>query len=88
MHNKVAITGIGCVTPLGSDVDVVWSNLISGQSGIREIELDKPEQYRSKIGGQVKGFTSDMVPKGFDKKFDKFIHYGFYAAQKAVESSN
>ena len=44
MHNRVAITGLGCVTPLGSDVDVVWSNLIAGQSGIHCIDLVNPEQ--------------------------------------------
>ena len=68
MERKVAITGIGPVTPIGIGLDNFWNSMISGKSGISEIEGfdDSGFQLPVKIGGQIKNF--DIADYWDDKK--------------------
>ena len=86
---RVAITGIGAVTPLGNDVETFWQNLKNGVSGIHKIEAFDTAAYDCKIGGEVRGFD----PKAFFKnpkdvrRADRFAHLALAAAKMALEDS-
>src|SRR6058998_4403562 len=86
---RVVITGLGAVTPIGSDVETFWSNLKNGVSGIRAIDAFDTTAYDCKIGGQV----SDFDPKPFFKnpkdlrRTDRFTQLSMAAAKMAVEDS-
>src|SRR5213594_1781162 len=86
---RVVITGLGAVTPLGSDVETFWSNLKNGVSGIRAIDAFDTTAYDCKIGGQV----SDFDPKPFFKnpkdvrRTDRFTQLSMAAAKMAIEDS-
>ena len=56
MRNRVVVTGLGCITPLGNDVRSSWENCINGNSGIEKITNFNPEMYRCQIAGEVKNF--------------------------------
>lgn len=91
---RVVITGLGLVTPLGSDVKTSWKRLINGESGIRRIEYFPTEEMASKIAGEVVfgtepgQFNIDAVVDHKDqKKMDKFILFGLKAAEEAIEDS-
>src|SRR5216117_3240469 len=84
---RVVITGLGAVTPIGSDVETFWSNLKNGVSGIRTIDAFDTAAYDCKIGGQVRDFD----PKPFFKnpkdlrRTDRFTQLAMAAAKMAVE---
>src|SRR5438067_11394913 len=86
---RVVITGLGAVTPIGSDVETFWSNLKNGVSGIRTIDAFDTTAYDCQIGGQVRDFD----PKTFFKnpkdvrRTDRFAHLAMAAAKMALEDS-
>jgi 3-oxoacyl-[acyl-carrier-protein] synthase II len=86
---RVVITGLGVVTPLGSDVEKFWSNLKNGVSGIHTIDAFDSTGYECRIGGQVRDFD----PKPFFKnpkdvrRTDRFSHLAMGAAKMALEDS-
>ncbi|WP_448589341.1 beta-ketoacyl-ACP synthase II [Thermodesulfobium sp.] len=87
MKRRVVITGMGCVTPLGNDVNTFWNMLKNGKSGIVRI-VDFKQEFPSMIAGKVKNFAPE---KYFDKKdvrrTSKFVQFAVAAAQEAMEDS-
>lgn len=91
---RVVVTGLGMLTPLGVGVDINWSRLTAGQSGIRKITSFEVEGLTSQIAGQIpRGdgegeFNPDryIEPKE-QKKMDIFIHYAMAAADEAIADS-
>ena len=62
MRNRVVVTGIGCITPLGNSVDEVWQSLIEGKSGIGPISLFDASRFPTRIAGEVRNFDlADFV---------------------------
>jgi 3-oxoacyl-[acyl-carrier-protein] synthase II len=86
--NRVVITGIGLVTPLGQGTDATWSGLIEGKSGIGPITHFDPETHPVRIAGEVPSFdpSQDITPKEL-KRMDLFIQYGLVAALAAVRDA-
>jgi hypothetical protein len=87
---RVVITGLGVVTPLGSDLETFWSNLKNGVSGIRPISaFDVSSGFDTRIGGEV----LDFDPKPFFKnpkdlrRTDRFAQLAMGAANKAMSDS-
>ena len=56
MGNRVVVTGLGCISPLGNNVASSWEACIKGQSGIDRITKFDPELYRCQIAGEIKDF--------------------------------
>ncbi len=85
---RVAITGIGMVSPLGCETEKVWDRLIHGESGITRITHFDPSEFASQIGGEVKEFdVSEFIPPKEQRRMDPFSHYGLVAAKKAIADS-
>ena len=57
MRNRVVITGLGCVTPLGSDVHQVWNRLTEGQSGVGRLTLFDASRFPVQIAAEVKDWS-------------------------------
>ncbi len=57
MRNRVVITGIGCVTPLGSDVREVWNRLTAGRSGVGRLTLFDASRFPVQIAAEVKDWS-------------------------------
>jgi len=88
MARKVAVTGLGIVSPLGCRVDTVWNRLLNGESGIGPITYFDTTLFDAKIAGQVKEFDVDaFIPKKEQRRMDPFCHYGIAAAKMAVSDS-
>jgi 3-oxoacyl-[acyl-carrier-protein] synthase II len=68
MASRVAITGLGLVTPIGNDVETFWSALLAGKSGVGFLRGFSTEKLRSDIGAQVESF--DASPALDDKERD------------------
>jgi 3-oxoacyl-[acyl-carrier-protein] synthase II len=85
---RVAVTGVGLVSPLGVGTAVNWSALLAGKSGIGPITRFDAAEYPCRIAGEVKGFDPlDYVDKKEVKKSDTFIHYALAASRFALEDS-
>ena len=90
MTNRVVVTGVGLVTPLGTGTDLSWNNLIAGKSGIGRISKFDAEAtgMACTIAGEVTDFDVEtFINKKDARKMDTFIHYGVAAAQMALEQS-
>jgi len=88
-HRRVVVTGLGIVSPVGSSVDLAWSNILAGQSGIVPITHYDVSTYPTRFAGLVSAdFKPEdaMGPKEL-RKTDAFIHYGVAAAKQAIRDA-
>jgi len=85
---RVAITGIGAITPIGIGVGGLWDGILAGRSGIRLIDRFDTEGYRTKVAGQVDGFDpSGYVGGKAAKRMDRFSMFSVACAKMAVEDA-
>ena len=85
MGNRVVVTGLGCVSPLGNDVSTSWEACINGKPGIDRITHFDPEEFRCQIAGEIKNFQlPEIIPIKEAKKMDLFIQYSIGATQEAL----
>ena len=86
---KVVVTGLGVVSPVGSDMQTVWNNLTAGYNGIGPITSFDTTNYKAKLGAEVKGFDPlAYMEKSETLRSDKFAQYALGAAVQAVEESD
>lgn len=86
---RVVITGMGVVSPLGSELDTFWNNLITGQCGIDRITAFDPAKFDTQIAGEVKDFNPVAAfpsPKDV-RRTDRFAQFAVYGAWKALQDS-
>ena len=85
---RVAVTGVGLVSPLGIGNKENWDALIAGRCGLGPITRFDASRFTSQIAGEVKGFDPSLyIDKKEIKKMDTFIHYGMGAAHFAMEDA-
>src|SRR5881296_2568594 len=85
MTRRVAITGLGVVTPLGTDVPRTWEALIAGRSGAGPITRFDPVQSPVKFACEVKGFeAARYLEKKEIRRYDLFAQFAIGAAEQAV----
>ena len=85
---RVAVTGVGLISPLGIGNAENWSALLAGKSGIGPITRFDASAFASRVAGEVKGFDPGLyIEKKEIKKMDTFIHYAMGAAHFAMEDS-
>src|SRR5262249_31939550 len=86
---KVAITGIGMVTPVGNDAPSTWANLRAGRSGAGVIQNFDASGFSTRIGAEVKGFKADAaIEDGKLLKFASRSHrFAFAAAEEALRDA-
>ena len=85
---RVAVTGIGLVTPVGIGNEANWEAILAGRNGVGPITRFDPSPFSCRIAAEVKGFDPSLfVPKKEIKKMDTFIHYAMGAAHFAMEDS-
>lgn len=86
--HRVAITGMGLVTPIGNNVETTWSALVAGKSGIGPITYFDSSEYGCHVAGEVRDFNAEnFMEKKEIKRVDQFIHFAMAATQEALEDS-
>ena len=84
-RRRVAITGLGCISPVGNTVAEAWDSLMAGRSGIGAITKFDASNFACRIAGEVKGFDLESYVRAKEARtMDTFIHYGIAAAVQAV----
>lgn len=94
--DRIVITGMGIVSPLGCGVEHVWQRLLSGQSGIKKLSASIADYLNTKIAGVVPNKSEDALagfapeeaisPKEI-KKMDRFIQFAIVAADEAIKQA-
>ena len=85
---RVVITGMGLVTPLGSDIDTFWQNIKSGKNAIDEITRFDTTDFRVKLAAEVKDFDPALyMGKADIRKNDRFVQFALASARQAVDDS-
>jgi len=82
---RVAITGLGLLTPLGNSVNEFWQNIVDGKSGAGPITKFDASKFKTRFGCEVKGFhPENYFEKKEIKKYDLFSMYAMVASDQAL----
>lgn len=85
MSNRVVITGLGAITPIGTGKENFWNALLEGKNGIGRITHFDPEGYVAQIAGEVKDFNAaDYIDKKEAKRMDRDTQFAVAAAGMAI----
>jgi 3-oxoacyl-[acyl-carrier-protein] synthase II len=85
---RVVITGIGVVTPLGHDVDSLFSALLSGRSGVGPLTAFDASGFRCRVAAEVRDWDpSALLDKRKRKEMDRFAEFGVVAALHAARDA-
>ena len=88
LGNRVVVTGMGAVTPVGLDVESSWKAICNGVSGAAPIESFDTEAFSTRFSCSVKNFSVDgfIAPKDA-KRMDPFVQFGMVAGIQALQDS-
>ncbi|HLR18504.1 MAG TPA: beta-ketoacyl-ACP synthase II [Staphylococcus sp.] len=87
-EQRVVITGIGALSPLGNDAKTAWNNALNGVSGIDKITRVDTTDYNVHLAGELKDFDiEEHIPKKEARRMDRFTQYAVVAAREAVQDA-
>ncbi len=85
---RVVVTGLGAVTPLGSDVQTTWENAVAGKSGAGPITLFDASLFKTQFACEVKDFDpNDLLDRKEARRFDRYSQLALKSAKEAIENS-
>jgi 3-oxoacyl-[acyl-carrier-protein] synthase II len=88
-NRRVVVTGIGVVSPIGSDLKSFWENLVNGKSGIRQITQFDASTFDCHIAGEIPDFKPSLYFKNSKevRRTDRFAQFAMASAKLALEDS-
>jgi 3-oxoacyl-[acyl-carrier-protein] synthase II len=85
---RVAVTGVGLVSPLGLSTDLSWRAILAGRSGLGPIASFDAAQFACRIAGEIRDFDpANYIEKKEIKKMARFIQFAIAASECALSSS-
>jgi 3-oxoacyl-[acyl-carrier-protein] synthase II len=88
MKRRVAVTGIGLVTPVGIGNEATWEAVCNGRSGVIRVTKFDPTEHKTQIAAEINGFDPELYMNAKEaRKTDTFIQYAVTAAKFALEDS-
>jgi len=89
LGNRVVVTGIGIISPLGLEVPSTWEGLISGRSGVDYITQFDAESFDTKFAAEVKNFDpAQYLDRKGVRRMERFVQFAAVAALQAVEQAH
>lgn len=86
--NRVVVTGVGAITPVGNDVETMWGNIIAGKHGVGPITKIDCSGFKASLAAEVKGFDPlEYMEKNEVRRLDLYSQYAIAAAAQAVQDS-
>ena len=81
---RIVVTGIGVISPVGHDARSTWDAIVMGRSGVDRITRFDPTGYETTIAGEVKGFDPVVRMGRKDvRRTDRYTHFAVAAAKRA-----
>ncbi|TLN23659.1 beta-ketoacyl-ACP synthase II, partial [bacterium] len=88
-NSRVVVTGLGCVSPLGLDVESTWAGCLAGKSGVGYITKFDASGFKTKIAAEVKDFDPTLwIDRKDTKKMDTFIQYAIASSMMALKDAD
>jgi len=89
MKKRVVVTGLGCVSPVGNNVEETWQALLTGKSGAAYITHFDASQHKTKFAAEVKGFDGvALFGTREARKMDRFTQFAMAATLEAMEQAD
>lgn len=88
MENRVVVTGMGAITPIGNNVEEFWQGIKEGKCGIDKITLFDTTNHKVTLAAEVKNFDAEeALGKKEARKLDRFSQFAVVAAKEAMADS-
>jgi 3-oxoacyl-[acyl-carrier-protein] synthase II len=88
VERRVVVTGLGCISPLGSDVDSTWNGLVHGESGVGPIRHFDASDFKTQFAAEVKAFDPDAaLGRRLSRRTDRFTQFALEATRQALSDS-
>ena len=88
MRKRVVITGLGCISPLGNDIQSLWDNVIAGKSGVGAITHYDASNFKTRFAAEVKGFDGAALFGNREaRRMDRYAQFAVAAALQALQDS-
>ncbi|MFC7309556.1 beta-ketoacyl-[acyl-carrier-protein] synthase family protein [Streptomyces monticola] len=84
---RVVVTGVGAVTPLGSDVPALWRSLLEGRSGARQLEGEEFDGLPVRIGAPAAVEPADLLPRAQARRMNRAAQLAVVAAREAWQDA-
>jgi len=89
MHRRVVVTGMGCISPLGNDPDILWKNILDGKSGVHRITHYDTTDFKCKIAAEVLDFDGTALFGSREvRRMDRYTQFAVAAASQAMQNSS
>jgi len=86
--NRVIVSGLGVITPIGIGRENFWRGLLAGRNGISRVTAFDTSEYRSQMAGEVKDFLAEeWIGRKLAKRTDRFTHFALVAANLAMKDA-
>lgn len=88
MSRRVVVTGMGCISPVGNNVQQTWDSILAGQSGATMITHFDASKHKTRFAAEVKGFDPVALFGAREaRKMDRFTQFATAVAMEALEQS-
>jgi len=88
MTERVVVTGVGLITPVGVDSATTWKNLVDGKSGIDTIQSFDSEGFESRIAGEIPEFDPlERLDRKASRRLDRFAQFACVASLQAMDEA-
>lgn len=88
MKRRVAVTGLGTISPIGNNMDEFWKALLEGKNGAGILTAFDPSKFSSHVAAEVKNFNSEQFLNAKQlRRMDRFVQFGVAAAKMAFDDS-
>jgi len=78
--NRVVVTGLGAITPIGVGLERFWESLKAGRNGISRLTHFDPTDFRSQVAAEVEDFNPrEWIDKKSTERMDRFTHFAVAA---------
>src|SRR2546425_7467812 len=85
---RIAVTGLGILSPVGIGVETFWKNIVAGVSGVDRSPILEDADCGCKIAGEVKDFHPDQwLGRKEARRMDRFSHFGVVASYLALQDA-
>lgn len=87
-NRRVVITGLGCITPIGKNVEETWNGIENGACGVDTMKLVNPETFKTKMDAEVKEYNPhDYFDVRQARRLDRSSQFALIAAREAFADS-
>jgi 3-oxoacyl-[acyl-carrier-protein] synthase II len=87
-HTRVVVTGLGLITPLGTDVTSTWQNVLAGKSGVRALHEEWATDINSRVAGAIDADLAEVLDKVAARRMDRSTQFAVIAAKQAVADAD